>query len=143
MSSSINPVKRAAAGLTRRHSRLSAFAASAATAGVLSAAGLAVGSAPWSQAAADAAKTVQSGSQSTPGHSAAAFDAVTSGKGQLDTLHSAAAGSNVKVTPADVKAAPPTRPPGPPWTTPSSALLPPSTVAIVYVAACYATILSI
>ena len=57
MSNSINSAKRATAGITRKHSRLSIFAASAATAGVLGAAGLAVGSAPWSQAAGDAAKT--------------------------------------------------------------------------------------
>jgi hypothetical protein len=92
MSNSINPVKRAAAGLTRRHSRLSIFAASAATVGVLGSAGLAVGSAPWSQAAGDATKTVQSGSQSATGHSAAAFDAATGTKVQLDALRSAATG---------------------------------------------------
>jgi hypothetical protein len=53
----INPVKRAAADLTRKHSRLSVFAASAATVGMIGAAGVAVGSAPWSAAAGDAAKT--------------------------------------------------------------------------------------
>jgi hypothetical protein len=90
MSSSINSAKRATAGLTRTHSRLSIVAASAATAGVLSAAGFAVGSAPWSAAAGDAAKTVQSGSQSTSGHPAAAFDAVTGAKVRLDDLRSAA-----------------------------------------------------
>ena len=90
MSSSINSAKRATAGLTRTHSRLSIVAASAATAGVLSAAGFAVGSAPWSAAAGDAAKTVQSGSQSTSGHPAAALDAVTGGKVRLDDLRSAA-----------------------------------------------------
>jgi hypothetical protein len=89
MSSSINPVKRAAAGLTRGHSRLSIVAASAATVGVLGAAGVAVGSAPWSQAAGEA------GSQSTAGHSAAAFDAVTGSKVQLDALRSAATGGSV------------------------------------------------
>ena len=90
MSSSINSAKRATAGLTRTHSRLSIVAASAATAGVLSAAGFAVGSAPWSAAAGNAAKTVQSGSQSTSGHPAAALDAVTGGKVRLDDLRSAA-----------------------------------------------------
>jgi len=103
MSDSINPVKRAAAGLTRKHSRLSIIAASAATAGVLGTAGFAVGSAPWSQAAGDAAKTVHSGSQSTTGHSAAAFDAVTGAKARLDDLHSAAThGSTVHAAVADV-----------------------------------------
>ena len=103
MSDSINPVKRAAASLTRTHSRLSIVAASAAAVGVLGAAGFAVGSAPWSQAAGDAAKTVQGGSQSTSGHSAAAFDAVTGGKVRLDALRSAAAGgSTVAATAADV-----------------------------------------
>ena len=92
MSNSINPVKRAAAGLTRKHSRLSIFAASAATVGVLGAAGFAVGSAPWSQAAGDGAKTVQSGSQSTSGHSATNLDAVTGAKVKLDALRSAATG---------------------------------------------------
>jgi hypothetical protein len=93
MSNSIDSAKRATAGITRRHSRLSIFAASAATAGVLGAAGVAVGSAPWSQAAADAAKTVQSGSQSAAGHSGAtAFDAATGAKVQLDGLRSAAIG---------------------------------------------------
>src|SRR5690242_20441164 len=84
MSNSVNPVKRAAAGLTRGHSRISVFAASTAAAGVLGAAVFAVGSAPWSQAAGDAAKTVQSGSQSATGHPAAAVDA------RLDALRSAA-----------------------------------------------------
>ena len=103
MSDSINPVKRAVAGLTRTHSRLSIVAASAATVGVLGAAGFAVGSAPWSQAAGDAAKTVHNGSQSTSGHSAAAFDAVTGGKVRLDALRSAATGgSTVAATVADV-----------------------------------------
>jgi hypothetical protein len=93
MSSSINPVKRAAAGITRRHSRLSIFAASAVTAGLLGTAGFAVGSAPWSHAAGDAAKTVHSGSQSTAGHSGTvAFDAMTGGNVQLDAKHSTAAG---------------------------------------------------
>jgi hypothetical protein len=93
MSNSINPVKRAAAGLTRKHSRLSIFAASAATAGVLGAAGFAVGSAPWSAAAGDAAKTVHSGSAS--GHAdTAAFDAATGAKVQLDALRSAATGGS-------------------------------------------------
>jgi hypothetical protein len=90
MSNSINSAKRATTGLTRTHSRLSIVAASAATAGVLGAAGFAVGSAPWSAAAGDAAKTVQSGSQSTSGHSAAELDAVTGAKVQLDALRSAA-----------------------------------------------------
>jgi hypothetical protein len=94
MSDCINPVKRAAASLTRTHSRLSIVAASAATVGVLGAAGFAVGSAPWSQAAGDAAKTVHSGSQSTSGHSAAAFDAVTGAKVRLDDLRSAATGGS-------------------------------------------------
>jgi hypothetical protein len=88
MSNSIDSAKRATAGITRRHSRLSIFAASAATAGVLGAAGVAVGSAPWSQAAADAAKTVQSGSGAT------AFDAVTGAKVQLDSLRSAPIGAS-------------------------------------------------
>jgi hypothetical protein len=106
MSNSINPVKRAAAGLTRRHSRLSIYAASAATMGVLGAAGLAVGSAPWSQAAGDATKTVQSGSQSTTGHSATAFDAVTGAKIRLDALRSAAtAGSTADTIHRAVKPA--------------------------------------
>ncbi len=90
MSNSINSAKRATAGVTRTHSRLSIVAASAATAGVLGAAGFAVGSAPWSVAAGDAAKTVQSGSQSASGHPAAALDAVTGGKVRLDDLRSAA-----------------------------------------------------
>jgi hypothetical protein len=92
MSNSINPVKRAAAGITRKHSRLSIFAASAATAGVLGAAGLAVSSAPWSQAAGDVTKSVQGASQPAAGHSAAALDAVTGAKVRLDALGSAPAG---------------------------------------------------
>jgi hypothetical protein len=95
MSNSVNSVKSATAGITSGHSRLSVFAASAAVAGVLGTAGFAVGSAPWSQAAADAAKTVQSGSQSTAGHSRdAAFDTVNGDNAQLDALHSAAAGDS-------------------------------------------------
>jgi hypothetical protein len=90
MSNSINPVKRAAAGLTRGHSRLSVFAASTAAAGVLGAAACAVGSAPWSQAAGDAAKAVQSGSPSAAGHPAAAVNAAAGTKVQLDALRSAA-----------------------------------------------------
>ena len=86
MSTSIDSARRATAGITRRHSRLSIFAASAATIGVLGAAGVAVGSAPWSRAAGDAAKTVQSGSGAT------AFDAVTGAKVQLDSLRSAPTG---------------------------------------------------
>jgi hypothetical protein len=82
----INPVKRAAAGLTRKHSRLSILAASAATAGVLGAAGAVLATAPWSAAAGDAAKTVPSGST-------AAFDAVTGATAQLDSAHTAAAGT--------------------------------------------------
>jgi hypothetical protein len=69
----INPVKRAAADLTRKHSRLSVFAASAATMGMIGAAGVAAGSAPWSAAAGDAAKTGQSGPVAA--RQAAAFDA--------------------------------------------------------------------
>jgi len=96
MSDSINTVKRATEGLTRRHSRLSIFAASAATAGVLGTAGLAVGSAPWSEAAGGAA-------QSTTGHSATVFDAATGSKAQPDALSSTATGdSSVGVTTADV-----------------------------------------
>ncbi len=92
MSSTFSPVKRAAAGITSGHSRLSIAAASAVTAGALGAAGFAVGSAPWSNAAADAAKTVHSGSQSTAGHSGAvAFDAATATHAQLDALHAATA----------------------------------------------------
>jgi hypothetical protein len=83
----VNPVKRATAGLNRKHSRLSVFAATAATAGVLGAAGAVVASAPWSAAAGDTGKT-----GSIAGHSAA-FDAVTSGKVQLDALRSPATGS--------------------------------------------------
>jgi hypothetical protein len=90
----VSPVKRATAGLTRKHSRLSVFAATAATAGVLGAAGAVVASAPWSAAAGDAGKTVQSGS--TAGHSAA-FDAVTGGKVQLDALRSPATGGSTTV----------------------------------------------
>jgi hypothetical protein len=91
MSNSVDSVKRAAAGVTRKHSRLTIFAASAATAGVLGAAGLAVGSAPWSAAAGDASKTIQGGSQSA---STTAFDAVTGAKVQLDAEHSTAASSS-------------------------------------------------
>jgi hypothetical protein len=80
----VNPVKRAAAGLTRKHSGLTVLAASVATAGVLGAAGLAVGSAPWSTAAGDAAKTAHGGSAA--GHSAA-VDAMTGGTAQLDAKH--------------------------------------------------------
>jgi hypothetical protein len=94
MSDFINPVKRAAAGVTRGHSRLSMYAASATALGVLGAAGFAVGSAPWSEAAGDAAKTVHGSSQSTAGHpDAAAFDAMATAKTQLDVQSSTAAGS--------------------------------------------------
>jgi hypothetical protein len=89
-------VKSAAAGLTRKHSGLKVLAASAATAGVLGAAGFAVGSAPWSAAAGDAAKTAQSGSAA--GHSAAAFDAMTSGTAKLDAKYSAAGSSTTAVS---------------------------------------------
>jgi len=103
MSSSINSAKRATAGITRKHSRFSILAASAATAGVLGAAGLAVGSAPWSQAAADAAKTVQSGSRPTAGPAGAtAVDAVNSAKVQVDGLRSAAIGGSAVGAAADV-----------------------------------------
>ena len=95
MSNSINSAKRATAGITRNHSRFSILAASAATVGVLGAAGVAVGSAPWSAAAGDAAKT-----GSTSGHSAAAFDdAVTGAKAQLDSAHNAG-GTTVDATAA-------------------------------------------
>jgi hypothetical protein len=91
MSNSINPAKRVAADIKRKHPRISIFAASAAAAGVLGSAGFAVASAPWSQAAGDAVKTVQSGPQSASGHSGtAAFDAETGAKVQLDALRSAA-----------------------------------------------------
>jgi hypothetical protein len=90
MSKSVTPVKRAAAGITRKHPRISIFAASAAAAGVLGAAGFAVASAPWAQAA------VQSGSHSTSGQSGATlFDAMNGAKTggvQLDSLRSAATG---------------------------------------------------
>jgi hypothetical protein len=92
MSSSINSAKCATAGITRKHSRLSIFAASAATAGVLGAAGLAVGSAAWSQAVGNAAKTVQSGARQASGPSHATFDAATGAKVQVDSLRSAAVG---------------------------------------------------
>ncbi len=96
----VSPVKRAAAGLTRKHSRLSIFAASAATAGVLGAAGAVVATAPWSAAAGDAAKTVQSGS--TAARPAAAFDAVTGATAQLDSVHTAATGTTTAVSTAAV-----------------------------------------
>ncbi len=96
MSDSINSAKRATAGITRHHSRFSILAASAATVGVLGAAGFAVGSAPWSAAAGDAAKT-----GSTSGHSAAAFDVATDAKAQLDSAHNAG-GSTVDATAAGV-----------------------------------------
>jgi len=83
----ISPVKRAAADLTRKHSLLSVFAVSAATVGVIGAAGVAVGSAPWSAAAGHAAKTGQSGPVAA--RQAAAFDAVTGAKAQLDATHTA------------------------------------------------------
>ena len=93
----VSPVKRAA-GLTRKHSRLSVLAASAATAGVLGAAGAVVATAPWSAAAGDAAKTVHSGS--TAARPAAAFDAVTGGTAQLDSVHTAATGTTTAVSTA-------------------------------------------
>jgi hypothetical protein len=93
MSNCITPAKRATAGITRGHSRLSVFAASTAVAGVLGAAGFAVGSAPWSAATGDVAKTVQSGSRPTAGHPGdTAFDAMPGAKTQLDALNSTAAG---------------------------------------------------
>jgi hypothetical protein len=95
MSDSINSAKRATAGITRHHSRFSILAASAATVGVLGAAGFAVGSAPWSAAAGDAVKT-----GSAPGHSAA-FDVATGAKAQLDSAHNAG-GSTVDATAAGV-----------------------------------------
>jgi hypothetical protein len=91
----VNPVKRAAAGLTRRHTGMTILAASAATAGVLGTAGLAVASAPWSAAA---------GAATTPGGSAghpavtAAFDVATGATAQLDATHSAAAGGSTAVS---------------------------------------------
>src|ERR1700733_1999398 len=98
MSNSINPAKRVAADIKRKHPRISIFAASAAAAGVLGSAGFAVASAPWSQAAGDAVKTVQSGSQSASGHSDTTdFDA------QVDSLRSAGTGgSTIDATAADV-----------------------------------------
>jgi len=96
MSDSINSAKRATAGITRHHSRFSILAASAATVGVLGAAGFAVGSAPWSAAAGDAAKT-----GSASGHSAATFDVATDGKAELDSAHNAG-GSTVDAAAAGV-----------------------------------------
>ena len=94
MSNSINPVKRAAAGLTRKHSRLSIFAASAATAGVLGAAGFAVGSAPWSQPQATPRRRCTAPRADLWPRGPAAFDAATGAKVQLDDLRSAAIGGS-------------------------------------------------
>jgi hypothetical protein len=96
MSNSVNSVKSAAAGVTRGYSRFSILAASATVAGVLGAAGFAVGSAPWAQAAGEATQTVQSGSQSTAGHSSTTAFETLSGTGgvHLDALRAAGTGGS-------------------------------------------------
>jgi hypothetical protein len=100
MSDSISPARRAAAGIKRRHPRVSVFAACAAAAGVLGSAGFAVASAPWSQAAGDAAKTVQGGPRPAPGRAGATdFDA------QVDSLRSAGTGGSTIAAAASDSAA--------------------------------------
>ena len=94
-------IVRTAEGLTKKHSRMSLVAASAAAVGVLGASGFAVGAAPWSQALGNVAATAQGDTQVATGHTAAfAFNTVASSKAttELDALHSAGAGSNATST---------------------------------------------
>jgi hypothetical protein len=97
---------RSTADFARQHSRLSRIAASAAAAGVLSAAGFAAGAAPWAQAVGNVATTAQGDRPSAlgrPGTSlfeaitgAMAHDAMPLAGGPLDTVRSAAkAGSTI------------------------------------------------
>jgi hypothetical protein len=94
-------VDRGASTIARKHSRVSVIAASAAAAGVLGAAGFAVGAAPWAQAVGNVAKTVQGNTPSASGQPGASlfFGAITGTKtqdgkplasGPLDTIRSAA-----------------------------------------------------
>jgi hypothetical protein len=97
-------IVRTAEGITRKHSRMSLVAASAAAAGVLGASGFAVGAAPWAEAFGNVAATVQGDSRVASGHTAAfAYSTVTSAKTanggtELDALHSIATGSNTTAT---------------------------------------------
>ena len=90
--------------MARKHSRLSALAASAATACVLGTSGFAVGAAPWAQAFGNVAQVAQGGGKLAVGQSGAfAFNTVASAKTangttELDALHSAATSSNVTAT---------------------------------------------
>jgi hypothetical protein len=94
-------VDRATSTIARKHSRVSVIAASAAAAGVLGAAGFAVGAAPWAQAVGNVAKTVQGNTPSASGQPGGSlfFGAITGAKtqdgkplasGPLDTIRSAA-----------------------------------------------------
>ena len=91
-----SPLYRATHAAARKHSRVSLIAASAATVGALGAVGFAAGSAPWSAALANAATSMDNGSQLTAsGQQADFFKAITGANGkmasaQLDTIRSAA-----------------------------------------------------
>jgi hypothetical protein len=103
----VNIVDRAAAKITdratsiiaRKHSRVSVIAATTAAAGVLGAAGFAVGAAPWAQAVDNVAKTVQGNTPTASGQPGGSlFQAITGTKtqdgkplasGPLDAIRSA------------------------------------------------------
>jgi hypothetical protein len=107
---SASPVYRTTADIARKHSRVSIVAASVAAAGVLGAAGFAVGAAPWGQAAGNVASTVQGHASSASGQPGASlFEAITGAKaqdgkplagGQLNTIHSAQAANAPMATAA-------------------------------------------
>ncbi len=84
----------------RAHTRVTALAASAATAGVLGAAGFAVGAAPWAQALDNVGHVAQGDGKVAVGQSGAfAFAPITGSKTaggttELDALHSAATSSH-------------------------------------------------
>ncbi len=99
-----SPLYRKADKFARKHSRVSMIAAATAAAGVLGAAGLAAGAAPWEQAFGNVAKTAQGDSPTASGQlggslfqaitGSKASDGKTLGGGQLDIVRSAQAAGN-------------------------------------------------
>ena len=94
----------ATAGTARKHSRVSVVAASVAVAGVLGAAGFAVGAAPSGQAAGKAAATVHGHASSASGQPGAKpQDGKPLAGGQLDTIRSAEAAAQHEAAVAAAK----------------------------------------
>jgi hypothetical protein len=86
--SPLDRVHRAAAGVVRKHSRISMVAASAAAVGALSAAGFAAGSAPWAEAIGNATKTVQGdGAAATSGQTGSFLFSAIAGNHTADGTH--------------------------------------------------------